>query len=131
DEVITQTHWIEGGEQGDQNLYGGDRHLLILDRDNKIVYELYNEFFDGRQRQAGSGAFFDMKTNNRRPDTWTSADAAGLAILPGLVRYDEVNGPGEIRHAFRVTVHTSNGYCYPASHNAGSTSGAPPMGMRL
>ena len=67
----------------------------------------------------------------RRPETWTSADAAGLAILPGLVRYDEVHAPDEIGHAFRVTVRSTNGYVYPASHRAGSTSGALPMGARL
>ena len=79
------------------------------------------------------GSFFDMNANNRRPDTWTSADAAGLAILPGLVRYDEVYDPNvaEIRHAFRVTVRATNGYVYPASHRAGSTAGALPMGARL
>ena len=70
-------------------------------------------------------------SNGRRPDTWTSADAAGLAILPGLVRYDEVFGPDEIEHAFRVTVRSTNGYVYPASHRAGSTTGALPMGARL
>ncbi len=64
-----------------------------------------------------------MKTNNRRPDGWTSADAAGLAILPGLVRYDEVFGPDEIDHAFRFTVRATNGYVYPASHQAGSHRG--------
>jgi hypothetical protein len=74
-----------------------------------------------------------MNTNNRRPDTWTSADAAGLAVLPGLVRYDEVYDPtlAEIRHAFRVTVRATNGYVYPASHRAGSTAGALPLGARL
>jgi hypothetical protein len=72
-----------------------------------------------------------MNVNGRRPDTWTSADAAGLAILPGLVRYDEVFGPGEIEHAFRVTVRSTNGYVFPASHRAGSASGALPMGARL
>jgi hypothetical protein len=130
DQVITQTHWIEGGEPGNQSP-GGDRHLLIVDRDNKYLYELYDVFFDGTQWHAGSGAFFDMKTNNRRPDTWTSADAAGLAILPGLVRYDEVSGAGEIGHAFRFTVRASNGYVYPASHSAGSNTQALPMGARL
>ncbi|HLG53709.1 MAG TPA: hypothetical protein VI485_00170 [Vicinamibacterales bacterium] len=90
-----------------------------------------NVFFDGSQWHAGSGAFFDLNANGRRPDSWTSADAAGLAILPGLVRYDEVFGPGEIEHAFRVTVRATNGYVYPASHRAGSTSGALPMGARL
>jgi hypothetical protein len=74
-----------------------------------------------------------MNTNNRRPDTWTSAEAAGLAVLPGLIRYDEVYDPtlAEIRHAFRVTVRATNGYVYPASHRAGSTAGALPMGARL
>lgn len=80
---------------------------------------------------AGSGAIFPLDTNNRRPDGWTSADAAGLAILPGLVRYDEVYGSQPIRHAFRVTVRATNGYVYPGSHNAGSRSGALPMGARL
>ena len=70
----------------------GDRHLLIVDRDQRYLYELYNVFYDGSQWHAGSGAFFDLNANGRRPDSWTSADAAGLAILPGLVRYDEVVG---------------------------------------
>lgn len=74
---------------------------------------------------------FDLSSNQRRPDGWTSADAAGLAILPGLVRYDEVYGSGEIHHAFRVTVRASDGDVWPASHTAGATLGAPPMGMRL
>lgn len=87
-----------------------------MDRDNKYLYELYNVFFDGTNWQGGSGAFFDLNTNNRRPDGWTSADAAGLSILPGLVRYDEVYGGDEIGHAFRVTVRSTNGYVYPASH---------------
>ena len=80
--------------------------------------------------EAGSGAIFDLSSNARRPEGWTSADAAGLAILPGLVRYDEaVRGP--IRHALRVTVRATNGYVWPASHRAGSTAGALPMGARL
>ena len=132
DEAKTQNHWIEGGEPGNQDLRStADRHLLIVDRDNKLLYELYNVFWDGLQWHAGSGAFFDMKTNGRRPDTWTSADAAGLAILPGLVRYDEVAGSAEIGHAFRVTVRDSNGYVFPASHSAGSNPQALPMGARL
>jgi len=132
DEAITQAHWIEGGWPGNQDFRSSnDRHLLIVDRDNKYLYELYNVFYDGTNWLGGSGAFFDMNTNNRRPDGWTSADAAGLAILPGLVRYDEVSGPDEIGHAFRFTVRATNGYVYPASHRAGSTSGAPPMGTRL
>ncbi|MDQ2978623.1 MAG: hypothetical protein M3R62_05345, partial [Acidobacteriota bacterium] len=132
DEAITQSKWIEEGYPGNVDRRAvSDRHLLIVDRDNRHLYELYNVFWDGTQWLAGSGAFFDMNANGRRPDTWTSADAAGLAILPGLVRYDEVYGPDEIAHAFRFTVRATNGYVFPASHQAGSTSGALPMGARL
>ncbi len=132
DEAIAQPHWIEGGDPGSVDLRSSsDRHLLIVDRDRRFLYELYNVFYDGSQWYAGSGAFFDLSSNARRPDGWTSADAAGLAILPGLVRYDEVFGSGEIGHAFRVTVRATNGYVYPASHRAGSTAGALPMGARL
>jgi hypothetical protein len=135
-EAITQSRWIEGGEPGIVDLRNSqDRHLLIVDKDRNHLYELFNVFYDVVQGKwlAGSGAFFDMNTNHRRPDTWTSADAAGLAILPGLVRYDEVydSTVAEIRHAFRVTVRATNGYVYPASHRAGSTTGALPMGARL
>jgi hypothetical protein len=135
-EAITQPFWIEGGDPGNVDLRSSqDRHLLIVDKDRNHLYELYNVFYNTTQGKwfAGSGAFFDMNTNNRRPDTWTSADAAGLAVLPGLVRYDEVYDPtlAEIRHAFRVTVRATNGYVYPASHRAGSTAGALPMGARL
>ena len=135
-QAITEPHWVEGGDPGNVDLRDDeDRHLLIVDRDNKYLYELYNVYYNavtGRW-EAGSGAFWDMKTNQRRPEGWTSADAAGLAILPGLVRYDEAYDPTvtEIRHAFRVTVRTSNGHVYPASHSAGSTAGALPMGARL
>jgi len=79
--------------------------------------------------EAGSGATFDLSSNARRPDGWTSADAAGLAILPGLVRYDESGAA--VTHAYRVTVRATNGYVYPASHAAGGTAGALPMGARL
>jgi hypothetical protein len=131
-EAITQPHWIEGGDPGTVDLRSSaDRHLLIVDRDARGLYELYNVFYDGAQWHAGSGAFFDLTQSARRPDTWTSADAAGLAILPGLVRYDEVFGSDDIRHAFRVTVRATNGYVYPASHRAGNTAGALPMGARL
>jgi hypothetical protein len=136
-EAITQPHWIEGGAPGNVDERNSqDRHLLVIDRDNRYLYELYNVWFDGNIWRAGSGAFFDMNTNNRRPDGWTSADAAGLAIVPGLVRYDEVyNAFGtniaEIGHSFRVTVRSTNGFVYPASHRARSTSGALPMGARL
>jgi len=105
--------------------------MIIVDRDNRRLYELYAVFFDEKGWRAGSGAFFDLRANGRRPEGWTSSDAAGLAILPGLVRYDEVFGPGEIGHAFRVTVRATNGYVYPASHQAGATPRALPMGARL
>ncbi len=132
DEAITQAHWVEGGEPGNvDRRSSSDRHLLIVDRDRRHLYELFNVFHDGTQWHAGSGAFFDLNSNARRPDGWTSADAAGLAIVPGLVRYDEVFGTQEIGHAFRVTVRATNGYVYPASHRAGSTQGALPMGARL
>lgn len=135
-QAITQPHWVEGGAPAsvDQR-NSGDRHLLMVDCSNNHLYELYNVFHDSTQGRwyAGSGAFFDMNTNNRRPSGWTSADAAGLAIFPGLVRYDEVGNPAvaEIGHAFRVTVRATNGYVWPASHRAGSTAGALPLGARL
>jgi len=135
-EAITQPYWIEGGDPGSVDLRDSqDRHLLIVDGDRNHLYELYNVYYDATKGKwfAGSGAFFDMNTNNRRPSGWTSADAAGLAILPGLVRYDEVYDPNvlEIGHAFRVTVRATNGFVYPASHRAGNTLGALPMGARL
>ncbi|HEY2968298.1 MAG TPA: hypothetical protein VGK75_08005 [Casimicrobiaceae bacterium] len=135
-QAINEPHWIEGGAPGNVDLRSQqDRHLLIIDCTNNYLYELYNVFYDAAQSRwyGGSGAFFDMNTNDRRPETWTSADAAGLAILPGLVRYDEAWNPAvpDIGHAFRVTVRATNGYVYPASHRAGSTSGALPMGARL
>lgn len=132
DEAITQNGWVEGGQPGNVDQRDdSDRHILIVDRTNNTLYELYNVWFNGTQWEAASGAFFDMNANHRRPEGWTSADAAGLAILPGLVRYDEFAGTDEIRHAFRVTVRATNGYVYPASHVAGATSGALPMGARL
>ena len=126
----SQPNFIEGGAPGGGT--DGDRHLLIVDRDRWVLYELFAARWNAsRERwEAGSGAVFDLSSNARRPEGWTSADAAGLAILPGLVRYDEaMRGP--IRHAFRVTVRQTNGYVWPASHRAGSTAGALPMGARL
>ena len=130
DEAITEFGWIEGGPPGNVD-EDGDRHILIVDRTNNHLYELFDMYHDGSGWTGGSGAFFDMNTNDRRPEGWTSADAAGLAILPGLVRYDEVYGPDDIRHAFRVTVEETNGHIYPASHTAGDSAGALPMGARL
>jgi hypothetical protein len=131
EEAKTQQKWIEGGLAGNDSRADGDRHMLIVDRDKRILYELYALQWSGSGWVAGSGAIFLLDSNGRRPDGWTSADAAGLAILPGLVRYDEVYGPDPIRHAFRVTVRSTNGYVFPASHRAGSTSAALPMGARL
>ncbi len=104
---------------------------MIVDADNNRLYELYALHWNGSRWNGGSGAFFDLTASNRRPLGWTSADAAGLAILPGLVRYDEACGTAEIEHAFRVTVHDSNGYVWPASHVAGDNASAPPLGARL
>ncbi len=135
-QATTQNHWVEGGAPAsvDQRS-AADRHLLVIDCTNKYLYELYNVWYDAPHAKwyAGSGAFFDMTANHRRPDGWTSADAAGLAIFPGLVRYDEAwnDALPEIRHALRVTVRATNGYVFPASHRAGSTAGALPMGARL
>ncbi len=131
-EAITTNGWVEGGQPGDvDQREDGDRHILIVDKDNNHLYELYNVWFNGTRWEAGSGAFFDMNVNGRRPEGWTSADASGMAMLPGLVRYDEVYGPDEIRHAFRVTVRDTNSYVWPASHDAGDNSSALPMGARL
>ncbi|HUP61701.1 MAG TPA: hypothetical protein VNA69_14920 [Thermoanaerobaculia bacterium] len=131
EEAKTQQKWIEGGLAGGDPNAEGDRHMLVVDRDHRILYELYALRWTGSRWEAGSGATFPLDSNTRRPVGWTSADAAGLAILPGLVRYDEVFGPDPIRHALRVTVRRTNGYVYPASHRAGDTPGALPMGARL
>jgi len=131
DEARTQPHYIEGDVPGGGT--SGDRHLLIIDRDRWLLYELFATQWNAAagRWEAGSGAIFNLNTNGRRPDTWTSADAAGLAILPGLVRYDEVFGPSEIMHAFRFSTRATNGYVWPASHRAGSNASAPPLGTRM
>jgi hypothetical protein len=123
-EARTQTGFLEGGS---------DRHLLLIDRDEWLLFETWATRWNGDAGvwEAGSGAVFDMSRSDRRPEGWTSADAAGLAIFPGLVRRDEVDGGEEIRHAFRVTVRATNGSVWPASHEAGGASGALPMGARL
>jgi len=135
----TEPKWIEGGDPAtcDPNAPSspcdGDRHLLLVDKDNRLLFELYRVHWTGSQWQAGSGAAWLLDSNARRPEGWTSADAAGLAILPGLVRYDEVFGADPIRHAFRVTVRYTNGHVWPASHTASTStsSNALPMGARL
>lgn len=135
-QAITQAQWIEGGAPGsvDQRS-ASDRHLLIIDCTNRDLYELYNVWYSTSQQKwyAGSGAFFDLDTNGRRPQGWTSADASGMAVFPGLIRYDEAGNAAvpEINHALRVTVRATNGHVYPASHTAGGTSGALPLGARL
>jgi hypothetical protein len=132
DRAKVRPRWIEGGYPGNADP-GGDRHMLIVDRDHRILFELYHTHWNAARNrwEAGSGAVFPLTSNLRRPAGWTSADAAGLAILPGLVRYDEVFGPDPIRHAFRFTVEESDGFVFPASHSAGDTPGALPMGARL
>jgi hypothetical protein len=131
DEARTLPNYIEGGAPGGGA--SGDRHLLVIDRDRWLLYESFATRWNAAASrwEAGSGAVFDLAANDRRPEGWTSADAAGLAIFPGLVRHDEVFGSDEIRHAFRVTTRATNGYVWPASHRAGSTAGAPPLGARL
>ena len=120
---------IEGGAQSD-----GDRHVLVVDRDNCVLYELYYAYRQANGSwTAGSGAIYDLRSNALRPAGWTSADAAGLPIFPGLVRYDEVVA-GEIAHALRFTAsQTQNTYLWPARHEASSLAGTqyPPMGLRV
>ncbi len=120
---------IEGGSQS-----AGDRHVLVLDRSSCTLYELFAAYpQQAGSWQAGSGAVFDLNSNDLRPLGWTSADAAGLPILPGLVRYDEV-ASGEIRHALRFTApQTRNDYVWPARHEASNLTGSqyPPMGQRF
>jgi len=120
---------IEGGSNAD-----GDRHILVVDWDNWLLYELFYAFPTASGWHAGSGAVFDLNSNALRPPGWTSADAAGLPILPGLVRYDEVYEQGEINHALRFTVSRSRrAYVHPARHFASSRTdpNLPPMGMRV
>jgi hypothetical protein len=127
---VPRTAKVEGGAKAD-----GDRHVLVLDRDRCRLYELYDAHpvAGGRSWRAGSGAIFDLRSNRLRPAGWTSADAAGLPILPGLARYEEVRR-GVIDHALRFTMpRTRRSYVYPARHQAGSSDDAslPPMGLRV
>ena len=120
---------IEGGRRSD-----GDRHAIIVDKHACTLYELFALYptSSGGWR-AGSGAIWDLRSNELRPEGWTSADAAGLPILPGLARYDEVRR-GRINHALRFTVQeTRRAYVYPARHFASSSNdpALPPMGLRL
>jgi hypothetical protein len=120
---------IEGGPQAD-----GDRHVIVVDRTTCKLYELFDAhpLVAGRWR-AGSGAVWSLRSNRLRPKGWTSADAAGLPILPGLARYEEV-AQGEIRHALRFTApRTRTSYVWPARHQAGASPSPdlPPMGLRV
>lgn len=119
---------IEGGVNSD-----GDRHILVIDRDNKLLYETWSSYPQGTGWACGSGAKFDTRYNHYRPIYWTSADAAGLPIFPGLVRFDEVQR-GQILHALRFTVsRTRRAFVHPARHWASSdtSTSRPPMGMRV
>jgi hypothetical protein len=122
---------VEGGSHSE-----GDRHVITIDRAHCRLYELFDATFLARPRphwNAASGTSWDLTSPARRRDSWTSADAAGLPIFPGLLRYDEARA-GRVDHAIRVTFDsTQNAWVHPASHCAGNTSSpaAPPMGLRL
>jgi hypothetical protein len=119
---------VEGGSSST-----GDRHVISIDTDNCILYEIFDGFPQTASWQGGSGAIFNLLSDALRPATWTSADAAGLPIFPGLVRYDEI-AAGAIRHAIRFTVpKTQNSFVWPARHEASSLTGSqyPPMGARF
>jgi hypothetical protein len=120
---------VEGGADSK-----GDRHVVVLDRDNWKLYELFGAFPEKKGWRAGAGAIFDLSSNKMRPAGWTSANAAGLPILPGLARYDEVIEQEAIRHALAFTCsRTRRAYVYPARHFASKSHDAklPPMGMRV
>lgn len=119
---------IEGGRSST-----GDRHAILVDRNSCRLYELYALYPQGSGWRAGSGAIWNLRSNRLRPAGWTSADAAGLPIFPGLARYDEVKR-GVIDHALRFTVErTRRAYVFPARHFASNSTDAslPPMGLRL
>jgi hypothetical protein len=121
---------VEGGRHAT-----GDRHVIVLDKTACKLYELFDAhpLDGGRAWHAGSGATWDLRSDRLRPRTWTSADAAGLPILPGLARYDEV-ADGAIGHALRFTApRTRTAFVWPARHEAGSSSdpSLPPMGLRV
>ena len=121
---------IEGGRDSD-----GDRHVIVVDRSRCRLHELFAAYPEdgGRRWRAGSGAIWSLRSNRLRPSGWTSADAAGLPILPGLARFDEVRR-GRIDHALRITVpRTRRAFVYPARHFASSSSdpALPAMGQRV
>lgn len=121
------TH-IEGGWNA-----GGDRHAIVVDRSDCTLYETWNTKLRQGRWHAGSGAVWDLRSNALRPDGWTSSDAAGLPILPGLLRWSEVKA-GKVDHAIRFTTDiTDRRYVWPARHQAGSVNNRnyPPMGARF
>lgn len=125
---IPRNPHIEGGPRSD-----GDRHILIVDRHRCKLFELYDARKKGSRWTAGSGAIFNLRSNALRPEGWTSADAAGLPILPGLARYEEAVR-GAIPHALRFTApETRREFIYPARHFASSSDDPdlPPMGLRV
>ncbi|MBL8061377.1 MAG: S-layer homology domain-containing protein [Anaerolineales bacterium] len=113
---------------------GTDHHILVIDTDNCYLYEIYDGSYSDGQWYGGGGAIWNLNSNALRPDHWTSADAAGLPILPGLARYDEIEA-GAIHHALRFTVGETNSYIWPARHLTSGTAGVltstPPMGARF
>ena len=143
DQPMAPINFVVYGSESDPGPYpvppnapvegGSDRHVLVLQSGPCKLYELYNAEYVGPGWNADSGAVFDLNSNALRPEGWTSADAAGLPILPGLARYDEV-AAGAVKHALRFTVQaTQRAYIHPATHYASSITDPnyPPMGLRL
>ncbi len=144
DQTLVPITFTDYGDESDPGPYpipsdadvegGGDRHVLVVDQDGCVLYEMFVAEFSGSGWDCAGGAVFDLESNNLRPDGWTSADAAGLPIFAGLVRYQEAVEDGEINHALRVTFSvTQAGYIHPATHEASDETDpdAPPMGLRL
>ncbi len=140
-------HYTDYGDESDPGPYpiplnapvegngNGDSHVIAVDKENGKLYELFYARVNGNRWDAASGAIFDLKSNTMRPETWTSADAAGLPIFPGLVRYEEIL-KGEIDHPIRFTLTSGNvkpAYIFPARHKVNSTGGiySLPFGARI
>jgi hypothetical protein len=144
DQEPVPIRFVAHGEESDPGPYpipldapieaDSDRHVLVVDRDNWKLYEMIGAYPEASGWRADAGAIFDLNSNRLRPAGWTSANAAGLPILPGLVRYDEVVEQGAIRHALAFTCRRSRrAYVHPARHFASRdrSAGLPPMGMRV
>jgi hypothetical protein len=143
----TAINFVDYGDESDPGPYpipltapiegngNGDAHVIAVDIENKMLYELFNAHVNGSHWDASSGAVFNLNSNQIRPETWTSADAAGLPIFPGLVRYEEIL-KGEIDHPIRFTLTSNNvkpAYIYPARHKVNSSGGqySLPFGARI